>query len=94
MQINCPFCGSREAHEFAYLGDATPKRPDPAAPDAAEQFYDYVYLRENPAGPFKELWYHTAGCHSWLVVTRDTRTHAISDVRTVSDHGSAPARSA
>jgi sarcosine oxidase subunit delta len=28
----------------------------------------------------RELWFHTAGCHSWLVVTRDTRTHAISAV--------------
>lgn len=80
MRIDCPYCGERDAHEFAYLGDATVVRPDPAKPGVAQAFYDYVYLRDNPAGPHRELWYHTAGCHSWLVVTRDTRTHAISAV--------------
>ena len=41
---------------------------------------DYVYLRDNPMGAHRELWYHAAGCHAWLVVTRDTRSHAISSV--------------
>ena len=80
MRIACPYCGERDAHEFAYLGDAAPARPDPQAPNAAEAFYDYVYLRDNPAGLHRELWYHNAGCHAWLVVTRDTRTHAIESV--------------
>ncbi len=75
MRINCPFCGLRDAGEFAYLGDASVKRPDPAAPGAEEAFYEYVYLRDNPAGPFAELWYHTGGCRSWVVVNRDTRSH-------------------
>lgn len=78
MRIPCPYCGLRDAHEFTYLGDATPKRPDAAAPGAAEAFHDYVYLRDNPAGAMKELWYHSAGCRRWLVVERDTRTHAIA----------------
>ncbi len=39
---------------------------------------DYVYLRDNPAGAHRELWYHGAGCRSWLVVARDTRTHQIA----------------
>ena len=43
-----------------------------AATDAA--LFDYVYLRDNPAGAHRELWYHGAGCRAWLVVTRDTRT--------------------
>ena len=77
MRIPCPFCGPRDAHEFAYLGDATVTRPDPAAPDAPAQFHDYVYLRDNPADSHRELWYHAAGCRQWLEVTRDTRTHAI-----------------
>ena len=34
----------------------------------------------NPAGPHREFWYHGAGCHAWLVVERDTRTHAIKSV--------------
>ncbi len=80
MQIPCPFCGARDASEFAYLGDAAFRRPDAAAPDAAARFVDAVYLRDNPAGPHDELWYHAAGCRSWLRVTRDTRTHEMLGV--------------
>ena len=35
----------------------------------------YVYLRDNPCGPLEELWYHGAGCRSWITVRRDTHTH-------------------
>jgi sarcosine oxidase subunit delta len=78
MRIPCPFCGARDLHEFTYLGDAAPKRPDAATDNASASFFDYVYLRDNPAGPHREFWYHGLGCRSWLVVERDTRTHAIS----------------
>ncbi len=57
------------------------ERPDPNAADAADQFNTYVYLRDNPAGAHRELWYHGAGCQAWLAVERDTRTHAIAGVR-------------
>lgn len=80
MRLKCPYCGERDRSEFTYLGDATVKRPDPAAPDADGQFFEYAYLRENPAGPHSELWYHGAGCGSWLKVRRDTRSHEILDV--------------
>jgi methylglutamate dehydrogenase subunit B len=80
MRIACPHCGPRDAREFAYLGDADVERPDPAAPDALARFTDYVYLRDNPAGPLRELWYHGAGCQAWLVVTRNTRTHEMLGV--------------
>ena len=81
MRIPCPHCGSRDVLEFSYLGDATVERPDPSAADALERFTQYVYQRDNPAGPHKEYWYHGAGCQAWLVVTRDTRTHEILDAR-------------
>ena len=42
--------------------------------------FDYVYLRDNPAGRHRDLWYHGSGCRTWLVVTRDTRTHEIFGV--------------
>jgi heterotetrameric sarcosine oxidase delta subunit len=77
MRIPCPFCGERDAHEFVYHGDATLTRPNPTAPNAEALFAAYVYLRDNPAGRHREFWYHGSGCRSWLVVTRDTRTHAI-----------------
>ena len=78
MRIDCPFCGARDQSEFSYLGDATAKRPAPTAP--MDAFTDYVYLRDNPAGPHRELWYHGLGCRAWLEVTRDMRTHAIHGV--------------
>jgi methylglutamate dehydrogenase subunit B len=77
MRIRCPFCGERDVSEFAYLGDAQFKRPDPGTPDAVARFFEAVYLRDNPAGPHEELWYHSYGCRSWLRVTRDTLTHEI-----------------
>ena len=81
MIIPHPLLGPRDAAEFTYLGDATLiDRPDWQAEDALDQFHDYGYLRDNPAGPHKELWYHEQGDRSWLVVTRDTVTHEITEV--------------
>jgi heterotetrameric sarcosine oxidase delta subunit len=77
MRIPCPHCGERDVQEFSYLGDATPRRPEGLDASAAAM-HDYVYLRDNTAGPHRELWYHGGGCRAWLVVTRDTRTHAIA----------------
>ena len=81
MLIPCPHCGPRLHDEFTYLGDATLRRPEAAAPAAEDAFFDYVYIRENPAGRHEELWFHASGCHEWLVVTRDTRTHEIFGAR-------------
>ncbi|MGB6908585.1 MAG: sarcosine oxidase subunit delta [Methyloceanibacter sp.] len=80
MRIKCPYCGERDAQEFAYLGAADLARPDPEAEDASDAFYEYAYLRDNPAGILAELWYHVAGCHAWLRVERDTRSHVIHSV--------------
>lgn len=85
MRIPCPFCGPRDINEFAYHGDATLTRP---APGDAEAMYDYVYLRDNPAGLHKEHWYHQAGCHAWLTVMRNITTHEIIDATLA--HGDAP----
>lgn len=85
MRINCPFCGERGNDEFSYLGDASVVRPDPTSPNAAAEFYTFAYERKNIAGPTQELWYHAAGCHAWLVVTRDTRTHEIFEVKSAQD---------
>lgn len=77
MRIQCPFCGERDVGEFTYLGDANAHRPDPTLPDADERFHEAVHLRDNPAGPHAELWYHGFGCRGWLRVTRNTLTHEI-----------------
>lgn len=78
MLIPHPLLGLRDAQEFTYLGDASLlNRPDGMAENAAETFFDYVYLRDNPAGVHRELWFHEQGDRSWLIVTRDTTTHEI-----------------
>ncbi|WP_296429521.1 sarcosine oxidase subunit delta, partial [Yoonia sp.] len=33
--------------------------------------------RANPAGDTRDLWFHEAGCGAWLVVARNTVTHAV-----------------
>jgi sarcosine oxidase subunit delta len=85
VRIACPFCGERGNEEFAYLGDATVVRPDPGAAGATQAFADYLYLRNNVRGLHRELWYHAAGCHGWLVVTRDTMSHEIKRVEFARD---------
>ncbi len=76
MLIPHPLLGLRDAQEFTYLGDAALlNRPDGMADPGA--FNDYVYLRDNPAGVHRELWFHEQGDRSWLVVTRNTVTHEI-----------------
>ncbi|AZV80885.1 sarcosine oxidase subunit delta (plasmid) [Parasedimentitalea marina] len=86
MLINHPLLGPRDAQEFTYLGDASLiNRPDWQAEDAQEQFHDYLYLRDNPAGLHRELWFHETGDRSWVVVTRDTTTHEITKVELARD---------
>ena len=85
MRIKCPFCGERSLDEFAYHGDATVTRPDPAAPNAMAEFVSYLYERTNPDEWHRELWYHAAGCQSWLVVTRHVTCHVITSVESAKD---------
>jgi len=76
--IPCPHCGPRPREEFSIRGAAL-QRPAPEAPQA--DWFAYVYLRDNPRGPHDEFWRHGGGCGRWLVVTRDTATHAVIGVR-------------
>ena len=76
MRIKCPLCGERDLREFTCRGAAVGlDRPAPDAPDAA--WDDYLHLRDNPAGDTRELWQHSGGCRAWIVVTRDTSSHAV-----------------
>jgi sarcosine oxidase subunit delta len=51
-----------------------------------DQWFDYVYLRDNPRGLFEEYVHHSGGCRAWLVVTRNTETHEVKAVTTARDH--------
>ncbi len=93
MMINHPLLGPRDAQEFVYLGDAgLINRPD-GLTASLQEFHDYAYLRDNPAGAHRELWYHEQGDRSWLVVTRDTLSHAITKVELARDVARAMGRS-
>ena len=86
MIINHPLLGPRDSAEFSYLGDAKMiERPDWESETAAQEFYEYAYLRDNPAGIHRELWFHEGGDRSYLVVTRNTVTHEISNVELARD---------
>jgi sarcosine oxidase subunit delta len=79
MLITCPYCGPRDVSEFTYQGDAN--RTFPGLESTEEAAWNaYVYDRVNTAGDHREYWQHSGGCRSHLVVTRNTLTHAISEV--------------
>jgi len=90
MRITCPLCGERDIREFSCQGAATMlERP---APDAgAEVWDDWLHNRANPAGETHELWYHEFGCAAWVVVTRDTVSHAVISTALAADHKGAGA---
>ncbi|MCV6591508.1 MAG: sarcosine oxidase subunit delta [Silicimonas sp.] len=93
MIINHPLLGPRDAAEFTVLGDASLiHRPDGLTASDEDMHY-YAYLRDNPAGLHRELWYHEQGDRSWLVVTRNTLTHDIEKVELARDVARAEGRS-
>jgi len=73
--LTCPNCGARNVSEFRYGGE-TNKRPDvnTATP---HDWAEYLYMRRNPNGMIREWWYHRAGCGSWFIAERHTKTHDI-----------------
>jgi heterotetrameric sarcosine oxidase delta subunit len=85
MRIHCPLCGDRDLREFYYYGSedylTQPEVGDLDTVDA------HLHLRDNLAGEVRDLWYHQAGCGSWLRVTRDTVSHAIADVALLAGGG-------
>ena len=77
LLIPCPWCGPRDETEFRYGGQAGIGEPvDPEALDDAA-WGQYLFVRDNPKGPFDERWYHAAGCRRWFDVRRDTMTNEI-----------------
>jgi heterotetrameric sarcosine oxidase delta subunit len=72
--LSCPNCGDREVTDFQYGGEVVPRpreRPERRA------LAVYNYFRRNVAGVQREWWYHRAGCRTWFLAERDTRTNAV-----------------
>ena len=82
MLITCPYCGPRDVSEFTYQGDGNRVRPNPMSQDIAA-WNEYIYDRVNIAGDQNEIWQHSGGCRSHLVIVRNTLTHKVSSVRMV-----------
>jgi len=76
MRIPCPVCGTRDRREFYYYGaEDYLKRPSDGG--SIDDLDNHLFLRDNPAGVTRDLWYHETGCASWMVVTRNTVTHEV-----------------
>ena len=84
MRLRCPLCGERDRREFTYKGAAV-ALDRPAREDWSADWDDYLHNRANPAGETRDLWQHAGGCGAWLVVTRDTVTHAVTEVTLARD---------
>ena len=77
LLIRCPWCGPRDETEFRCGGEAHIARPpDPQALDDAA-WAEYLFMRNNPKGWFRERWVHAAGCRRWFNAERHTLTHEI-----------------
>lgn len=87
MLIPCLCCGPRDRREFTYYGHETWLDRPPAGAEAGA-WDAYLHLRDNPAGPTRDLWYHDP-CGTWALVARDTLTHRVSGAVAVAERGAA-----
>ena len=75
IELPCPWCGPRDAGEFAHVGEVV-TRPEPRTA-TPEQWREYLYLRANPLGWVTETWYHRMGCRRYIRVDRHTGTNEV-----------------
>jgi heterotetrameric sarcosine oxidase delta subunit len=78
LLLPCPWCGERDEVEFSYGGQAGVAYPADPAALSDEEWAAYLFVRDNPKGPFRERWAHTHGCRRWFELTRDTLTNEIA----------------
>jgi heterotetrameric sarcosine oxidase delta subunit len=76
LSIPCPWCGERDETEFAYGGQAGIAYPADPAALTDDEWAAFLFVRDNPKGPFRERWVHTHGCRRWFDLERDTATNA------------------
>ncbi len=77
LLIECPWCGPRQETEFACGGEAHLSRPEDADAVSDADWADYLFMRSNTKGRYRERWHHMAGCRRWFNVERDTASDAI-----------------
>ena len=74
--IECPNCGERNSGEFRFGGEYNP-RPAESDKISAEEWTEYLYMRDNLSGEQLEWWFHRAGCDLWFLARRDTYTNQV-----------------
>ncbi len=77
LWIECPQCGSRPVHEFAY-GEVPVVPKTLTDPDQRDLYRGFMH--SNVQGPVQERWFHAFGCRRWCTVTRDTATDSVLEV--------------
>ena len=55
LHINCPWCGEREEVEFSYGGEADIVRPKDPDALSEREWGDYLFMRKNTCGLYREL---------------------------------------
>ncbi len=88
LQITCPVCGQKaDETEFTAGGEAHIVRPASSDPEniSDETFRDYLYVRDNPRGPARELWLCARGCGKWFHAVRDTFSLEFKSFYLISD---------
>ena len=90
LHINCPWCGEREEAEFSYGGEADITRPKDPDALSEQEWGDYLFMRKNTCGSYRELWNHAHGCRRWFVAERNTLTYEFTgyEVIAANDGGS------
>jgi sarcosine oxidase subunit delta len=78
LLIPCPWCGEHAETDFSCGGEAGITRSKSTESLSDEAWADYLFMRTNPRGSYRELWNHSQGCRRWFVVERDTESYVIS----------------
>lgn len=87
LDIECPWCGKRHETEFRYGGEAHIARPDDPEQLSDEDWADFLFMRTNTKGLFKERWMHANGCRRWFNLVRNTVTHEILAIYKMGEPG-------
>jgi sarcosine oxidase subunit delta len=80
LKFNCPFCGVRDENEFRCGGQSHISRPGPHDQVSDAEWANYLFMRDNPMGWHFERWLHVSGCRQWFNVARNTVTHEIAAI--------------
>lgn len=90
LRIRCPWCGERDEVEFHYGGEAHVAYPDDSAALDDVAWGDYLFVRNNPKGWFRERWVHSVGCRRWFNAVRHTVTHRIAGTYRIGERPELP----